>query len=203
MCVCLSHSIVSNSLRLHGLWLTRLIKFSRQEYWSGLLVPSLGDLPIPGMEPRFPPLQADSLPSEPPGKPLHESTETFFQWLYIGKFSGWSLVLFLFILLISFVTVIHFLLLATLSSFDPSVTVLSCSFTASLNPLFLSLCLVVFPLFPTSKTALEVLYFSLYICFLTGLYPVVTLKCIYLLIYPRFKFHALTFPLTFEVYLQC
>ena len=39
--------------------------FSRQVYWSGLPFPSPGDLPNPGMEPRFLPLWADSLPSEP------------------------------------------------------------------------------------------------------------------------------------------
>ena len=44
--------------------------FSRQEYWSGLPFPSPGDLPDPGIEPRSPALQADALPSEPPGKPL-------------------------------------------------------------------------------------------------------------------------------------
>ena len=38
----------------------------RQEYWSGLPFPSPGDLPDPGIEPRPPSLQADSLPSEPP-----------------------------------------------------------------------------------------------------------------------------------------
>ena len=43
--------------------------FSRQEYWSRLLFPSPGDLPDPGIEPRSPALQADSLPSKPPGKP--------------------------------------------------------------------------------------------------------------------------------------
>ena len=43
--------------------------FSRQEYWSGLLVPSPGDLSNPGIEPRSPALQADALTSEPPGKP--------------------------------------------------------------------------------------------------------------------------------------
>ena len=43
------------------------IGFSRQEYWSGLPFPSLGDLLNPGTEPRSPTLQADSLPSEPPG----------------------------------------------------------------------------------------------------------------------------------------
>ena len=37
---------------------------SRQEYWSGLPVPSPGDLPDPGIEPRFPTLQANSLPSK-------------------------------------------------------------------------------------------------------------------------------------------
>ena len=38
--------------------------FSRQEYWSGLLFPSPGDLPDPGIEPRSPALQEDALPSE-------------------------------------------------------------------------------------------------------------------------------------------
>ena len=44
------------------------MEFSRQEYWNGLPFPSLGDLPNPGIEPGSPALQADSLPSEPPGK---------------------------------------------------------------------------------------------------------------------------------------
>ena len=44
--------------------------FSRQEYWNGLPLPSPGDLPDPGIEPGSPALQADSLPFEPPGKPL-------------------------------------------------------------------------------------------------------------------------------------
>ena len=43
--------------------------FSRQEYWSGLPVPSLGDLLNPGIEPGSPALLADSLPLVPPGKP--------------------------------------------------------------------------------------------------------------------------------------
>ena len=43
--------------------------FSRQEYWSGLPFPSPGDLPNPGIEIGSLVLQADSLPSEPPGKP--------------------------------------------------------------------------------------------------------------------------------------
>ena len=43
--------------------------FSRQEYWSGLPFPSPGDLPDPGIEPRCPTLQAETLYSEPPGNP--------------------------------------------------------------------------------------------------------------------------------------
>ena len=41
--------------------------FSRQECWSGLPFPSPGDLPDPGIKPGSPVLQADALPSEPPG----------------------------------------------------------------------------------------------------------------------------------------
>ena len=44
------------------------MEFSRQEYWRGLPCPSPGDLPVPGIEPRSPALQADALTSEPPGK---------------------------------------------------------------------------------------------------------------------------------------
>ena len=36
------------------------VGFSRQEYWSGLLFPSPGDLPDPGIEPRSPALEADA-----------------------------------------------------------------------------------------------------------------------------------------------
>ena len=42
--------------------------FSKQEYCSGLPFPSARDFPDPGMQPGFPALQVDSLPSEPPGK---------------------------------------------------------------------------------------------------------------------------------------
>ena len=46
------------------------MRFSRQEYWSELLCPPPGDLPDPGIEPTSPSLRTDSLPLEPPGKPL-------------------------------------------------------------------------------------------------------------------------------------
>ena len=45
------------------------MEFSRPEYWSGLPLPSPGDLPDPGIKPRSLTLQVDSLPTEPPGKP--------------------------------------------------------------------------------------------------------------------------------------
>ena len=46
-----------------------MLKFSRQEYWSGLPFLSPADLPDPGTEPGSPASQADSLPSETLGKP--------------------------------------------------------------------------------------------------------------------------------------
>ena len=49
--------------------------FSRQEYWSGLTFPPPGDPPGPRIEPRSPALQAGSLLSEPPRKPLFTATE--------------------------------------------------------------------------------------------------------------------------------
>ena len=46
------------------------IEFSRQEYWSGLPFLPAGDIPDPGIEPGAPTLESDTLPSEPPGKPI-------------------------------------------------------------------------------------------------------------------------------------
>ena len=71
-----SHSVMSDSLRPYGL----SMEFSRQEYWSGLPLPSPRNLPDPGIKPRSPALQADSLLSEVPGKPhLFTSSCCFFQ----------------------------------------------------------------------------------------------------------------------------
>ena len=50
------------------------MEFSRPEYWSGQPFPSPGDLPNSGTEPRFPTLQADSLPTELSGKPSDRGT---------------------------------------------------------------------------------------------------------------------------------
>ena len=45
------------------------MEFSRQEYWDGLPFRFPGDPPDPGIKPRSPALQTDSLLTEPPGKP--------------------------------------------------------------------------------------------------------------------------------------
>ena len=66
--------IVYNSLQPHGQNAAcqnpLFMGFPRQEYGSGLLFPSPGDLPNPEMDPGSPALQADALTSEPPGKPI-------------------------------------------------------------------------------------------------------------------------------------
>ena len=46
------------------------MEFSRQEYWGRLPFPFPGELPDPELKPKSPALQADSLLSEPPGKPI-------------------------------------------------------------------------------------------------------------------------------------
>ena len=50
-------------------WTIQSRESSRLEYWSGQPFPSPGDLSNPGIEPRSPTLQVDSLPAEPQGKP--------------------------------------------------------------------------------------------------------------------------------------
>ena len=67
--------------------------FSRQEYRSGLPCPPLRDLHNPGTEPRSPILQADSLPSEPPGKPMNTKVGSPFllQGTFPTQESNWGL----------------------------------------------------------------------------------------------------------------
>ena len=68
MCAVVSHSTVSNSVTpwtiIHQAPLSMGILQAR--IWSGLPCPLPEDFPNPGIEPRSPTLQADSLPSEPP-----------------------------------------------------------------------------------------------------------------------------------------
>ena len=64
-----SCSVVSYSLQPHVAHQAPLsMGFSRQENWSRLPCPSLGNLSDPGIKPGSPALPADSLLSEPPGK---------------------------------------------------------------------------------------------------------------------------------------
>ena len=67
----LSHSVMSDFAIP---WTVALqdplsMEFPKQEYWSGLPFPSPGDLPDLGIKSSSPTLQAESLPTEPPGKP--------------------------------------------------------------------------------------------------------------------------------------
>ena len=75
---------MSDSLQPLRLQPSRLLcpwGFSRQEYRSGLPCPPPEDLPNPGIEPRSPALQVDSLSSAPPRKPI--------VGLLIGLISVW------------------------------------------------------------------------------------------------------------------
>ena len=65
-CVCMYQYIYTYVLMYFAtLWAIQSMDFSRPEYWSGSLFPSPGDLPNPGIKPRSPALQMDSLPAEP------------------------------------------------------------------------------------------------------------------------------------------
>ena len=67
--------------------------FSRQEYWSGLPFTSPRDVPNPGIEPKSPALQADSLPSDPPGKSKNTGVGSLslLQGLIPTQESNWGL----------------------------------------------------------------------------------------------------------------
>ena len=52
------------------------MEFSRQEYWSGLSFPAVGDLPHPGIEPASPALSGRFFTTGPPGKPEFYFSDT-------------------------------------------------------------------------------------------------------------------------------
>ena len=81
--VTVSCSVLSDSLRpprAIACQAPLVVGFPRQEYWSGWPFLSPADLPDPGIEPRSPAWQEDSLPSEPPGK-----TEVYDKWEFLIK----------------------------------------------------------------------------------------------------------------------
>ena len=68
------------------------MRFSRQEYWSGLSFPSPGVLPDPGIE--WESLSSSALAggfftTEPPGKPLVENCKSKLQWGISSHWSEW------------------------------------------------------------------------------------------------------------------
>ena len=63
-------------------WTIQSMEFFRTECWSGQPFPSPGNLPNPRIEPRFPALQADSIPAEPQGKPKYGDRGE----IYIAKY---------------------------------------------------------------------------------------------------------------------
>ena len=74
-----NHSVMSNSLWSQGLQPSRLLHpwdFPGKNIRVGCQLPSPGDLPNPGIKPRSPALQVDSLPPEPPGNPCIEPQKT-------------------------------------------------------------------------------------------------------------------------------
>ena len=78
-------------VRLFATPWTMSMEFSRPEYWSRQSFPSPGDLPNPGIEPKSPTLQTDSLPAEPKGKPKSESRSVVSDSLWPhGPYSLWN-----------------------------------------------------------------------------------------------------------------
>ena len=68
-CILFGALVARSSLTLSTTWTVAhqaplSMGFARQEYWSGVPVPSPGDLPNPGIKPRSPAFQAGSLPTE-------------------------------------------------------------------------------------------------------------------------------------------
>ena len=70
---------------VHGILQARMLEW--------YLFPSPGDLPKPGIKPRSPALQADSLPAEPPGKPKNTgvSSLSLLQWIFLTQELNWGL----------------------------------------------------------------------------------------------------------------
>ena len=96
VCALLSRWVLSDSWQPRGLQPARLPcpwGFSKQECSSALPLPLPGDLPDPGIEPRCPALQADSLPSEPPARTKNTGVGnlSLLQGIFPTQESNWGL----------------------------------------------------------------------------------------------------------------
>ena len=69
------------------------MEFSRPENWSRQPFPPPGNLPNPGIKPRSPALQVDSLSSEPPGKPKNTGmgSLSLLQGIFLTQELNWGL----------------------------------------------------------------------------------------------------------------
>ena len=95
MCACWDTPLFPILYDPHGLQPTRLLcpwGFSRQEYWSELPCPPPWDFPNPGIQPRSPALQANSLSSETPGKPKNRVGRlSLLKGIFTTQESNWGL----------------------------------------------------------------------------------------------------------------
>ena len=84
------HSIVSTLLRSHPWNSPGTLQNTGVD---SQLVPSPGDLPNPGIKPRPPTLQVDSLLAEPQGKPKNTrvGSLSLLQWIFLTQESNWGL----------------------------------------------------------------------------------------------------------------
>ena len=73
-------------------WMIQSMEFSRPEHWRRYPFPSPGDLPNPGVKPRSPTLQADSLPAELQGKPKNTGVGSLslLQGIFLTQESNWG-----------------------------------------------------------------------------------------------------------------
>ena len=83
-CAVLSHSVVSDSLRPYGLYSPEILQ-ARMLEWIAFPFPR--NLPNPGIKPRSPTLQADSLPAKPQGKSKNIGLGSLFllQWIFLTQ----------------------------------------------------------------------------------------------------------------------
>ena len=80
--------VTQSCLTLCNPWAIQSIEFSRPEYWSGQSFPYPGDPPNPGIEPKSPASQADSLPAEPQGKPKNTGVGSLLQLIFLTQESN-------------------------------------------------------------------------------------------------------------------